>query len=577
MIELIMNLRPFSKGAKKWLVLNIVLAIIGNLMVLINPLLIGFAIDRVVGVNNVDFSYLTKMIIIIVSLYLGGTLLLWISQICSNNYATLVTKNLREEAFHTITHTPVSYLDRVQTGDIMTRFSQDIDLVFDALSHFLMSIFQGITTIVFSLAIMIYLNIWLTLVVVLMVPFIVVYSKTTKNKRNERFVVLQNLIGDLTATAKEHFDEKKLIKAYNYEDKAKDSFDTINEDLTVVGDKAYFAASINNPTYRLFNNIAYALLGLVSVVLTIRGNKIEVATLTSMILYAAMFSRPFNEFSVLTANFMAGRAGLKRIFEVLELNTEREDIDFDINDRATEGNVSFCDVEFSYTKNQELIKDFNLEVKKGNKVAIVGPTGAGKSTMINLLMRFYEVQNGKIILDGKDIKEYNRKALRLSFGLVLQEPWLFNGTIEDNLKYGNKDATTKEMISAAKKANCHDFIMSLKDGYQTVLGESSNLSVGQKQLLTIARAIIIDPSILILDEATSNIDSLMEHDIQLAFNKVMKGKTSFVIAHRLKTIIDADIIIAMDKGSIIEFGTHEELMKKEGFYANLYLSQFAND
>ncbi|VEU79585.1 ABC transporter ATP-binding protein [Haploplasma axanthum] len=577
MIELIMNLRAYSKNAKKWLFLNIITAFIGNLFILVNPLIIGFIVKKAVGVSNVDFNYIIKYLILVGILYLLGTMLLWFSQVCSHNYATIITRNLRNHAFHTITHTPISYLDRTQTGDIMARFSQDIDLVFDALSHFFMYFFQGATTILFSLGIMIYLNIWLTLVVVAMVPVIFIYSNATKTKRNQRFVVLQKLIGELTGTAKEYFDEKKLIQAYNYQENAKQKFDKLNDELTVVGEKAYFAASINNPTYRLFTNISYALLGLVSILLTINGHKVEVATLTSMIMYSAMFARPFNDFSVLTANFMAGRAGLKRITEVLELNVELEKIPFEFNDRAVLGNIDFNDVEFAYTKNQKLITDFNLKVKRGQKVAIVGPTGAGKSTMINLLMRFYDVNNGAIIVDGKDIRDYNRKALRLSFGLVLQEPWLFNGTIESNLKYGRKDATDEEMIEAAKKANCHDFIMNLKDGYKTRLSDSTNLSVGQKQLLTIARAILIDPPILILDEATSNIDSLMEQEIQTTFARVMKGKTTFIIAHRLKTIVDSDIIIAMDKGNIVEYGTHEELMNKDAFYAKLYMSQFAKD
>ncbi|HKL95117.1 MAG TPA: ABC transporter ATP-binding protein [Haploplasma sp.] len=581
MIELILSLKPFSEGGKKWFILNIITAFIGNALVLVNPFLIGKAVGFIIGKGQVDFKVVSIYLLIILACYAVGTALLWFSQICSHNYATIVTRNLRNEAFKTITHTPVSYLDQTSTGDVMARFSQDIDLVFDAISHFFMYFFQGVTTIIFSITFMIYLNIWLTLVVVLMVPLMMLYSNVTKNKRNERFVVLQKLIGDLTGTAKEYIDEKKLIQAYNFEDKAKAKFDKINEELTVVGEKAYYAASINNPTYRLMNNISYALLGLVSIILTITGQITDIealtAILTSMIMYAAMFSRPFNDFSALTANFMAGRAGLRRIDEVLALHVEKEADEFNFNDRATEGNIKFKNVDFAYRKDQTLVKNFNLEVKKGQKVAIVGPTGAGKSTMINLLMRYYDVNSGSIVLDGKDIRDYNRNALRLSFGLVLQEPWLFNGTIAANLKYGRKEASDELMIEAAKKANCHDFIMNLKDGYNTKLGDNSNLSVGQRQLLTIARALIIDPPILILDEATSNIDTLMELEIQKTFNQAMKNRTSFIIAHRLKTIIDADIIIAMDKGNIVEFGTHNELMTNNGFYAKLYLSQFAKE
>lgn len=577
MIELILSLKPFSKNAKKWFILNIITAFIGNTLILINPFLIGIAVDNIIGQGNVDIKTVVFYLMLIAIFYVVGTILLWFSQTFSHNYATIVTKNLRNEAFDTITHTPVAYLDRTQTGDVMARFSQDIDLVFDAISHFFMYFFQGVTTILISVSFMLYLNIWLTLVVLIMVPMMMLYSNATKKKRNERFVVLQKLIGDLTGTAKEYIDEKKLIQAYNYQDKAKADFDKINEELTVVGEKAYYTASINNPTYRLLNNISYALLGLVSIILTINGHPVAAGVLTSMIMYSAMFSRPFNDFSSLTANFMAGRAGLRRINEVLELHVEKESEEFDFSKRATEGNITFSGVDFAYRPDQSLVKNFKMEVVKGQKVAIVGPTGAGKSTMINLLMRYYDVNSGSITLDGKDIRDYNRNSLRLSFGLVLQEPWLFNGTIEANLKYGKHDATDEEMIKAAKQANCHDFIMNLKDGYKTKLGDSSNLSVGQRQLLTIARALIIDPPILILDEATSNIDTLMELEIQNTFNRIMKNKTSFIIAHRLKTIVDADIIIAMDKGNIVEFGTHKELMDNEGFYSKLYLSQFEKE
>lgn len=576
MIDVLFLLNPYSKGARKWLVLNLITAIIGNAFILINPLLIGMLIGELSSLNE-DYTVVIKYLVVIGIFYILGSIILWFSQAFSHNFATLVTKNLRNQAFHVITNTRIAYIDQTQTGDVMARFSQDIDLVFDALSHFFMNVFQGGTTVLFSIILMIYLNIWLTLVVVMVVPVIFLYSKLTNKKRNERFMVLQKLTGNLTATAKEYFSEKKLIQSYNYEETAKRNFDSINNELTEVGEKAYFSASLNNPTYRVFNNVAFAMLGLVSLLLHKFGYGITPAVLTSMIMYAAMFSKPFNEYSVLTSSFMAGRAGVNRVLEIIQMNVESERIDFSFKDRAREGNIEFKNVSFGYTKDQELIKDFNLKVTKGQKVAIVGPTGAGKSTMINLLMRFYDIRSGEIIIDGKKIKEYNRKALRLSFGLVLQEPWLFGGTIFDNLTYGKKRATMEQVIEASKKANCHNFITNLKDGYDTVLDDKTNLSVGQRQLLTIARALIIDPPILILDEATSNIDSLMEHEIQKTFNEAMKGKTSFVIAHRLKTIIDSDIIIVMNQGDIVEYGRHEELMNKDnGFYKNLYLSQFTN-
>jgi len=574
MIEVLSLLAKYRKGLGKWLFLNIITAFIGNAMIMINPLIIGELINKIEPVN-VDFNLVLRYLILIGSLYVLGSIVVWLSQVFSHKYATGITENLREAMFHVITNTKMSNIDQKQTGDIMARFSQDIDLIYDALSHFFINVFQGGTTILFSIILMVYLNIWLTLVVVGVVPFIYFYSKITKKKRNERFLKLQKITGELTAQAKETFDEKKLIKSYNYEETSKVKFEKYNKDLNEVGRKAYFSASLNNPTYRVFNNVAFAMLGLVSILLTINGNIITAGLLTSMIMYAAMFSKPFNEYSVLTASFMAGRAGTKRVLEIIDFGVEEEYIKFRFEDRATSGNIEFKNVNFGYTKNRTLIKDFNLNVKQGQKVAIVGPTGAGKSTMINLLMRFYDVNSGEIVLNGKNIKEYNRKSLRLSFGLVLQEPWLFGGTIKQNLKYGKKDVSDEEIIKAAKRANCHDFIVNLKDGYDTVLDDRTNLSVGQKQLLTIARALVIDPPILILDEATSNIDTLMELRIQKTFNEVMKGRTSFVIAHRLKTITDADIIIVMDKGNIVEYGNHGKLMSVEnGFYKDLYLSQF---
>lgn len=574
MIEVLSLLAKYRKGLGKWLFLNIITAFIGNAMIIINPLIIGELINKIEPVN-VDFNLVLRYLILIGSLYVLGSIVVWLSQVFSHKYATGITENLREAMFHVITNTKMSNIDQKQTGDIMARFSQDIDLIYDALSHFFINVFQGGTTILFSIILMVYLNIWLTLVVVGVVPFIYFYSKITKKKRNERFLKLQKITGELTAQAKETFDEKKLIKSYNYEETSKVKFEKYNKDLNEVGRKAYFSASLNNPTYRVFNNVAFAMLGLVSILLTINGNIITAGLLTSMIMYAAMFSKPFNEYSVLTASFMAGRAGTKRVLEIIDFGVEEEYIKFRFEDRATSGNIEFKNVNFGYTKNRTLIKDFNLNVKQGQKVAIVGPTGAGKSTMINLLMRFYDVNSGEIVLNGKNIKEYNRKSLRLSFGLVLQEPWLFGGTIKQNLKYGKKDVSDEEIIKAAKRANCHDFIVNLKDGYDTVLDDRTNLSVGQKQLLTIARALVIDPLILILDEATSNIDTLMELRIQKTFNEVMKGRTSFVIAHRLKTITDADIIIVMDKGNIVEYGNHGKLMSVEnGFYKDLYLSQF---
>lgn len=574
MIEVMSMLAPYTRGSKKWLIFNFITAVFGNAMLMINPLLIGQLVGKLKP-NNVDFKVVFTYLIIIGSFYVLGSAILWFSQACAHNFATNVTMNLRNQAFHVVTHTNVSNLDKMQTGDIMSRFSQDIDLIFDALSHYFMNIFQGGTTVVFAIIFMIYLNVWLTLVVVGVVPIIFIYSKITKEKRSKRFIRLQKLTGELNAASKEYFGEKKLIQSYNYESYAKEDFDNINENLAKESTKAYFSASLDNPTYRVFNNIAYSMLGLVSLILYNRGYNIDAAILTSMILYAQMFSKPFNEYSVLTASFMAGKAGVKRVLELLEINVEIEKLPFNINDRATKGNVVFKNVYFGYNSNQPLIKNFNLEVKQGQKIAIVGPTGAGKSTMINLLMRFYDVNSGSIILDNKDLRDYNRDALRLSFGLVLQEPWLFAGSISDNLKYGNKNVSDELMIEASKKANCHDFIMNLKDGYNTILDDRSNLSIGQKQLLTIARALIIDPPILILDEATSSIDSLMEQQIQKAFTQIMEGKTSFVIAHRLKTIIDSDIIIVMNEGSIVEYGKHNELMSIDnGFYKELYLSQF---
>lgn len=576
MISVIMKLRPYAKGATKWLVLNLITAIVGNLFILVNPLLIGKLIGTLIT-GQVDFSLVSKYLIVIVSCYGLGSVVLWLSQVFANNYATMVTKNLRNETFHVLTHTNIKYIDSVQTGDIMNRFSQDIDLVYDALAHFFMHFFQGVTTIVFAFSVMIYLNVWLTLVVVAVVPLIFLYARITNKSRSERFLVLQRLTGDLSAYTTERFNDRKTIKAYNYEEKVKDEYQQINESLTSVATKAYFQASINNPTYRLFNNISYALMGLVAVLIVIWGGNIDVAILTSMIMYSQIFQRPFNDYSVLTANFMAGKAGVNRIMELISANVEIDKIKYNANDRAKQGIIKFNKVYFAYDKKIPVIANFSLEINAGMKVAIVGETGSGKTTLINLLMRFYDLQSGEIYLDGKNIVDYNRKALRQSFGLVLQDPWLFSGSILENLRYGRSKATLDEVIAAAKKANVHQFIVNLKDGYDTIIDESINFSTGQKQLLTIARALITNPAILILDEATSDIDSLMEYEVVKTFKEVMIGKTSFIIAHRLNTIVDSDLIIVMKNGEIVETGSHLELLNRKGHYQRLYVSQFATN
>lgn len=566
------KLFPYIKKYKNWFLLNGIGATIANICLLTAPLYIGYAMNQIVSRNQTDFAAMKRDLIIVVIMIVFGTFFTWVSSTSAYTFSARVIKSVRNDAFKNLNHVPVSYVDTTASGDIMNKFSNDSDVVYDALSNFFNQFLGGILTLLLSIAFMLYLNPKLTLIVIALATLNVLFSRKIASTSQGYFTNMQKKSGELNSLSEEYIGEQKLIIAYNYQDDVIHNFKDVSYSLMKVSKHANFLAAVAHPLTRFVNNATYCMIGFAASY--IFSGSLLLGTLTSFLTYAAMFSKPFNEFSGVTAQIMAGASSLKRIFDLIEADAETEEYPY-INYKIMEGKIDFNHVSFAYNKENSLIEDLDLQIKNGSKIAIVGPTGAGKSTMINLLMRYYDIDKGNIMVDGHDIAKMDRADLRQNIGLVLQETWLFEGSIRDNIAYGKPDATIEEIISAAKTVGCHDFIMTLENQYDTLVKEGAkNLSLGQRQLITVARAIITDPVILILDEATSNIDRLTERKIQETFQKIMKNRTSFFVAHRLSNVIDADCILVMDKGKIVEYGKHNELMKINGFYKELYTSQF---
>ena len=548
-----------------------VFALIGNAALLLAPKLIGEAIDLILPAKESFFPALLRMLAVIGVMYLLGLLFNWFTALCANRAANRTVQTLRTDLFRKLGRLPLSYYDTHSRGDMMSRFTNDIDAIADGLNQGIVQLISGVMTVMLSLLYMLSLNPLVTLVAVFVTPlcFVVGYFITKYGSR--RFREQSRVLGQLNGYAEELISGQRTVKAFGYEPQAAQKFGAINQELYSCGYRAQFASALVNPSTRFVNNIAYVLVGVFGII-----GGLSAGGIASFLTYTAQFSKPFNEITAITMQLQLAMASARRVFQVMD---EAEQLP-DAPDAAvlTEagGTVDFRHVSFSYVPERPLIRDFQLAVKSGMKVAIVGPTGAGKTTLVNLLMRFYEVDGGAIEVDGRDISAVTRDSLRRSFGMVLQETWLFAGTIRDNIAYGRPEATDEEVEAAARAAHAHSFIRRLPDGYRTMIAEDGgNLSQGQKQLLTIARAMLLDPPMLILDEATSSVDILTEMRIQKAFRRMMQGKTTFVIAHRLSTIQDADLILVLDKGDVVETGTHEELLDKGGFYARLYNSQFA--
>lgn len=575
------NKSVVSKILKKikpyWLYLAITLvsAIISVSLTLYIPVLIGDAVDNIIDKGNVNFENILRILIYIAIGVVGVTVFQWIMNYFTNIISFKTVRDLRREIFRKFNSVPLSYIDTHPHGDLISRVINDVDAVGDGLTQMFLQLFSGVVTIAGTLIFMLMIDWRIALAVVILTPLSLFVAAFIGKLSNKTFREQQILQGEISSYVEEHVGNQRIIKAFSYENRAMDDFEGLNKKLYKIGFRAQFAGALANPSTRFVNAMVYAAVGIFGALTAISGT-LSIGQLSCFLTYANQYTKPFNEVTGVLTQLQTGIAAAGRVFEILEEENETPDspnAPFLDNCR---GNVKIDNVSFSYTKDKPLIKGFSLDVKSDSKIAIVGPTGCGKTTFINLLMRFYETDSGKITIDGVDIKSLTRDNLRHQFGMVLQDSWLFCGTIMENLRYGNENATDEEVISAAKAAYAHSFIRRMPDGYNTVISEGGgNLSQGQKQLLCIARAMLTNPPILILDEATSSIDTLTEIRVQKAFAKMMKGKTSFVVAHRLSTIKESDVILVMKDGNIIEQGSHEELIAKGGFYYTLYNSQFA--
>lgn len=559
----------------KLLIISLLTAIINVFFTLLNPILIGDAIDFIIGKDNVDFQSILKIIGVLILSIILASLSQWIMTRCTNVITYKTVQSLREDVFNKINKVPLKYIDSHSHGDIMSRIINDIDQISTGLIQGFSQLFTGIITILGTLGIMIAINFKIALVVVLMTPLSLFVGGFIAKHSKAMFTEQSKIRGEITGYIQEMVGNQKLVKAFSYEDNSQEKFEEINSRLYTSGVKSQFFSSLTNPCTRFVNGIVYATVGIISAISAINGN-ISIGKISSFLNYANQYTKPFNEISSVITELQSALASAERVFEVLDEEDEIKDKENAIDLKECDGNIEIKDVSFSYNPDVKLIENFNLSVKKGEKIAIVGPTGCGKTTLINLLMRFYNIDSGEIFISGHNINDITRKSSRAMFGMVLQETWLYSGTIKENIAYGKPDATDEEIIEAAKMAHAHEFITRLPNGYDTkISGDGNNISQGQKQLLCIARIMLTKPPMLILDEATSSIDTRTEIFIQNAFNKMMERRTSFIVAHRLSTIKEADLILVMNKGHIIEQGTHEELIEKNGFYANLYNSQFS--
>ena len=560
-----------------WLYLaaSILTAAVTVALTLYLPILTGRVIDHVVGAGQVDFrgvyAVLQKMVIVIAVTAAAQ----WIMNVCNNKMTYRIVEDIRNEAFRKIEILPLKYIDGHSYGEVVSRVIADADQFADGLLMGFTQFFTGVITIVGTLGFMLSVNVGITGVVVLVTPLSFFVAAFIAKKTFTMFKLQSETRGEQTALIEEMIGNQKVVQAFSHEDEAMEEFDEINGRLQDCSLKAIFFSSITNPATRFVNNLVYAGVAVTGAIFSIRGG-ISVGQLSCFLTYANQYTKPFNEISGVVTELQNALACAERIFALIEETPQIPDKEDAAELKDVEGNVRLEHVDFSYVPDRKLITDFNLSVKAGQRVAIVGPTGCGKTTVINLLMRFYDVNAGKICVDGMDIRDVTRKSLRTNYGMVLQETWLKAGTIRENIVMGKPDATQEEIEAAAKASHAHSFIKRLPKGYDTVIGEDGgSLSQGQKQLLCITRVMLCLPPMLILDEATSSIDTRTELKIQQAFATMMKGRTSFIVAHRLSTIREADIILVMKDGNIIEQGNHESLLAQDGFYAKLYASQFA--
>ena len=568
--KLLARIKPYSF----FVVLSMLLALFSVILTLVIPLKIGQAIDCIGDKTNWGkiIPVFTQVIILSVIVMI----LQWVMNLINNKITYYVVRDLRNDAIQKIETLPLSYIDSHSQGDIVSRIIADADQFADGLLMGFTQAFSGVVTIIGTLIFMIRMSLSITLVVVLLTPLSLFVASFISKKTFNMFKLQSETRGEQTAFIDEMISNEKVVKAFSREEQTIEKFASMNEDLKNASLKAIFFSSLTNPMTRFVYNVIYAFVALFGAIGVISGN-MSIGILTCMLSYVNQYTKPFNEITGVITELQNAFACIERIFELLNAKSEPLDKFDAVCLDDLEGNIEIKDVFFSYNKEKKLIEDFNLSVKKGQKVAIVGPTGAGKSTIINLLMRYYDTDKGIISVDGYDIKDIQRESLRSNYGMVLQETWLRNGTIRDNICLGKPDASEEEILRAAKSSHAHSFIRRLENGYDTIISDDGgSLSQGQKQLLCIARIMLLLPPMLILDEATSSIDTRTEKKIQSAFNMLMEGKTSFIIAHRLSTIKNADTILVMKEGRIIESGNHESLIEKEGFYYNLYNSQYGD-
>lgn len=576
--DILKRILVFTKPHLYYLVLAAFFSVINVALTLYIPILIGDAIDCAVEAGGVDFNAMLPILIKLIISAAAGAGANWLMNLCTNKITYLTVRDIRRTAFGKLLTVPLSYIDSHPHGDLISRMITDTDQISDGLLMGFTQLFTGIITILGTLCFMLSINVWITLIVVLITPLSFFVASFVAKHSFDMFRKQSETRGKMTSLVEEMIGGQHLVKAFSHESEAEAEFGEINEDLRRYSIKAIFFSSLTNPSTRFVNGLIYAGVGVFGAINVLSpAGAITVGQLSCFLTYANQYTKPFNEISGVITELQSAIASAKRIFDVIDAEAEIPDAPNAVKllPEDVDGSVDIKNVSFSYSPERPLIENLNLAVRKGQRIAIVGPTGCGKTTLINLLMRFYDVNFGEISVSGIPIRDITRNSLRGSYGMVLQETWLKNGTVFENIAYGMPDSTEEDVINAAKAAHAHSFIKRLPDGYNTrISDDETNISQGQKQLLCIARVMLCLPPMLILDEATSSIDTMTEIRIQKAFAKMMNGRTSFIVAHRLSTIKEADCILVMESGHIIEMGNHDELIEKGGFYASLYNSQF---
>lgn len=565
----------FTKPYIGYLILALISAIVSVSATLYAPVVIGQAIDYIIKAGNVNFEKILPLMIMLGITIVIASLFQWLMNFFTNLVTHKTVKDIRDKVFTKLQYVPLKFIDNTPHGDIISRVVNDIDQIADGLLQGFTQLFSGIVTIVGTIIFMLSINAPIALVVILVTPLSLFVASFIAKRSFNTFREQAAVKGELSGYVEEMLGSQKVVKAFSYEERSQQKFDEINQRLKKCGVRAQFYSSLTNPCTRFVNGVVYAAVGIVGAISVIRFG-LSVGMLSTFLSYANQYTKPFNEISGVVTELQTAFASARRVFSVLDEDVEIPDDKNDTVITDCNGDIKLEDVSFSYKKDTSLIEGLNLSAKKGERIAIVGPTGCGKTTIINLLMRFYDIDSGKILVDNISISDITRNSLRNSYGMVLQETWLFGGTIKENIAYGKPEATDQEIIAAAKLAHAHGFIKQLSNGYDTVISQDGgNISQGQRQLLCIARIMLTMPPMLILDEATSSIDTRTELKIQQAFATMMQGRTSFIVAHRLSTIKEADTILVMNAGKIIEQGKHDELLQKNGFYARLYNSQFS--